>query len=397
MNTPTAERPALFTVAFVTLWLVGFFQEMSFGLMIHLPGFLESIGATEARIGLIYSAGAVVALALRPLMGRVIDQVGRKRIFLVGAPVLALSSAAWLAVDDVGPSAFAVRMVYTSTEILLFTNLLAFGSDIVPEARRAQGFALLGISGLLPIGLGSLIGDLVVSDGDFDRLFVIAAGLAVMGWLLAWLLPDIASRDPERTVHRGFLHVLGQGDLRPLWLLTCTFAVGIMTLFTFMRTYVDEVGFGSVGLYLGTYAAVAIMVRLFGSSRIDRIGLLRMLAVAGTFVGFQFLVLGVTASVAGLLVAAVLGGLGHGFLFPLITTSLVNRTRLEERGTALAIFSGLIDVVYLLGAPAVGVLIVASGYPTTFSTVAVVIFGGLAGFILWERARRRAAPVSDPV
>ncbi len=141
------------------------------------------------------------------------------------------------------------------------------------------------------------------------------------------------------------------------------------------------------GLYLGTYAAVAIMVRLFGSARIDRIGLVRMLAVAGTFVGFQFLVLGVTASVAGLLVAAVLGGLGHGFLFPLITTSLVNRTRLEERGTALAIFSGLIDMVYLLGAPAVGVLIVASGYPTTFSTVAIVILAGLAGFIVWERAR----------
>jgi MFS family permease len=151
-----------------------------------------------------------------------------------------------------------------------------------------------------------------------------------------------------------------------------------------------------VGLYLGTYAAVAIMVRLFGSSRIDRIGLVRMLAIAGTFVGVQFLVLGVTASVAGLLVAAVLGGLGHGFLFPLITTSLVNRARLEERGTALAIFSGLIDMVYLLGAPVVGILIVASGYPTTFSTVAVAIFAGLAGFIVWERARRRGAPVSDP-
>ena len=396
MTAPTPDRPALFTAAFVTLWLVGFCQEMSFGLMIHLPGFLESVGATEAKIGLIYSAGAVVALALRPLMGRVIDQVGRKRIFLVGAPVLALSSAAWLAVDDAGPTAFAVRMVYTSTEILLFTNLLAFGSDIVPAERRTQGFALLGISGLLPIGLGSVIGDLVVGDGDFDRLFVLAAGLAVMGWLLAWLLPDISSRDPERSVHRGFLHVLGQRDLRPLWLLTCTFAVGIMTLFTFMRTYVDEVGFGSVGLYLGTYAAVAILVRLLGSARIDRIGLVRMLTVAGTFVGVQFLVLGLTASIAGLLVAAVLGGLGHGFLFPLITTSLVNRSRSEERGTGLAIFSGLIDMVYLLGAPLVGALIVASGYPTTFSAVAVVILVGLVGFVVWERARRRAAPVTHP-
>jgi predicted MFS family arabinose efflux permease len=213
--------------------------------------------------------------------------------------------------------------------------------------------------------------------------------LAVAGWLLAWLLPDISSRDPEREVHRGFLGVLAQPDLRPLWLLTCTFAVGIMTLFTFMRTFVDAEGIGTVGLYLGTYSAVAIMVRLFGSARIDRIGLVRMLAVAGTFVGVQFLVLGLTSSIQGLLVAAVLGGLGHGFLFPLITTSLVGRARTEERGTALAIFSGLIDMVYLVGAPLVGALIVSAGYPTAFTTVAVVILVGLAAFIAWERERRR--------
>jgi len=395
MNTPE-ERPALFTPVFITLWVVGFCQEMSFGLMIHLPGFLQSVGATEARIGVIYASGAVVALALRPLMGRVIDQVGRKRIFLMGAPVLALASAAWLVVTDDGPTAFAVRMVYTSTEILLFTNLLAFGSDIVPEQRRTQGFALLGISGLLPIGLGSVIGDLVVGEGNFERLFVLAAVLAVVGWLIAWRLPRIASQDPEREIHRGFLRVLHQGDLLPLWLLTCTFATGIMTLFTFMRTYVDEAGFGSVGLYLGTYAAVAIMVRLFGSARIDRMGPLPLLTTAGSLVGVQFLVLGYTSSVLGLVAAAVLGGFGHGFLFPLITTALVNRARVEERGTGLAIFSGLIDMVYLVGAPLVGLMIVASGYPTTFRMVGVVILSGLTVFVVWERARMRAAMVTDP-
>lgn len=394
MTDPAAERPALFTAAFVTLWAVGFCQEMSFGLMVHLPGFLESLGATEARIGLIYGGGAIVALALRPMMGRLIDQVGRRRIFLGGIPVLAVASASWLAVADPGVPAFLARMAYTSAEIMLFTNLLAFGSDIVPPERRTQGFALLGISGLLPIGLGSIIGDLVIGDDNFNRLFVLASALAVVGWLVAWKLPSIASQDPDRLVHRGFLRVLRQGNLMPLWLITCTFATGIMMLFTFMRTYVDHLGIGSVGLYLGTYAGVAILVRLFGTTRTDRVGVIRLLAVAASLYAAQFLVLGLTSSVTGLLVAAVCGGLGHGFQFPLITTLLVDRARLEERGTGFAIFSGLFDAVYLVGAPIMGALIVAAGYPASYRIVGLVILAVLAGFVVWERVRRRMPAVT---
>lgn len=57
--------PKLFTAAIL--------QELTFGLMVHFPGFLDQVGATEARIGLLYGSSAALALFLRPPYGRILD------------------------------------------------------------------------------------------------------------------------------------------------------------------------------------------------------------------------------------------------------------------------------------------------------------------------------------
>ena len=389
-----AEREPLLTAAFLTLWLVGFFQEMSWGLMIHLPGYLRQLGATEASIGLVYASGAIVALALRPVMGRAIDQWGRKLVFVTGGLVLTASIVAYIPLASFGPLVFLVRMVHSSVEIMLFTTLLAFGADLVPVSRRTQGLALLGISGLLPIGLGSILGDVVLAGASYDRVLAFSAALALTSWAFAWRLPAIPPVDPHREQHRGFRLVAVQRDLRPVWLLTLGFALGITTLFTFTRTYVDVTGIGSVGLYFGVYAFVAILVRIFGSGRADRRGAHRVLVPAMVFYAAQFVVLAVTSSTTGMVFAGGLGGLGHGLLFPIITTLVVSRATDEERGTALAVFSGLLDLVTLVAAPLAGALIVASGYGVTYAVIGLVILGALVGFLAWDPKTRPTGPAS---
>jgi predicted MFS family arabinose efflux permease len=279
-------------------------------------------------------------------------------------------------------------MVYTAVEITLFTTLLALGADIVPESRRVQGLGVLGISGLLPIGIGSILGDIVVGDDGFTRLFVLSSGLALVSWSLAWRLPDLASADPLRERHRGFRYVAGQRDLLPVWLVTGSFALGMITLFTYMRTYVDATGIGSVGLYFGTYAAVAVVVRLVGGSWADRLGASRMLIPAMTAMVLQFVLLGAATSATLLVAAAAAGGFGHGLVFPILTTLVVDRAAREERGTALAVFSGLFDVIVLVGAPLVGIAIESSGYGRAFQVVGAAVAAGLVGFVLWDRRVR---------
>jgi len=53
---------------FSRLLTAALLQEIPFALMIHLPGHLSDLGATEALIGVLYASSAAVSLLLRPAM-----------------------------------------------------------------------------------------------------------------------------------------------------------------------------------------------------------------------------------------------------------------------------------------------------------------------------------------
>lgn len=382
------DRDKLLTGAFVTLWFVAFLQEMAFGLMVHLPGYLAELGATESRIGLAFAAGAVVALVLRPMMGRIIDGWGRKRVILVACLVFVGSMLAFIPLNTFGPPAYVVTVVYMTSEILLFTSVLALGADVIPPARRTEGLGLLGISGLLPIGLGSILGDVVLGGGSYTRLFLVASSLAALAWLVAWRLPKGEPEDQSGQAPFRFLAVLTQRDLGPAWLITAAFALAMTILFTFTRTYVDATGVGSVGLFFGVYAGVAIVARLAASRTADRSGAVAVLVPATIAVAVQFFLLASFPTTAGMVAAAVLGGAGHGLIFPVLTAMVVDRAPDGARGSALAAFSGVFDLVLLVAAPAVGLLIERQGYGPAYAVVGAGVLVGLAGFVWWDRAVR---------
>ena len=74
---------ARFGPNFGKLFAAALLQEMSFFLLVHVPGYLETLGVTEALIGLLYAAGAVLALLFRPAFGRILDLTNRRTVLLV--------------------------------------------------------------------------------------------------------------------------------------------------------------------------------------------------------------------------------------------------------------------------------------------------------------------------
>ncbi len=60
----------------VLVWIAGLLQELAWSLMVHFPGLLSDFGASEAGIGLLYSLSAVFGLLLRPMLGRLMDNLG---------------------------------------------------------------------------------------------------------------------------------------------------------------------------------------------------------------------------------------------------------------------------------------------------------------------------------
>lgn len=359
-----------------------------------MSGFLKTAGATEEMIGLIFGATGAAAIVARPPMGRIMDQRGRITVVRAGGLLHVIVCLLYLTVDGVGPRVTAVRVAHGIAEAMLFTSLFAFASDIVPASRRFEGIALFGVSGMLPISLGSLLGDVLLaraggqSVGAYRYLFGLSAALAGAAFLLSLPLrepPKQTSGEPARGMGEAFL----QRDLLPLWIAGVVFATCLAAPFTFFATFVMTEDVGSAGLFFSCYSIAAITLRIALGKLPERLGPKRVLFPAMTMVAVGLSLLALARSSQLVAVAGVLSGLGHGYTFPILLGLVVSRARAAERGAALAIFTALFDAGSLLGNPIFGFVVKAThSYRAMFATAAAIMAVGTAVFGALDRGRR---------
>ena len=380
---------------FVLASLATFTHSMAFALFIHFPGFLEDLGATEIIIGLIVGFAAVASIVVRPTVGRLMDLKGRRPLILFGNALNVGALLLYLTVDQIDGWVYAIRIVHGLSEAILFTVLFTFAADWVPEKRRTQGLALFGVAGMMPIALAGVLGDVILNRWDFDVFFLVAAGFALASLLLSVPLRD-APHLSEQPPARGFVESITGIHLLPLWWITFVFSFVLTAYFTFLKTFVNETGVGSVGLFFAFYAGTAITLRLTLGWVPDRIGPKRALMPAMLFLAAGLVVLSGATTDSAVAVAGVLCGTGHGYTFPILYALTVTRARVAERGAAMAVYTGLFDVGTLVGGPILGVTIRWFSYDAMFLTAAGFVVVGLGLFALWDRDALETEQLSTP-
>ncbi|MEE8497902.1 MAG: MFS transporter, partial [Acidimicrobiia bacterium] len=262
---------SLLTGRFITAWLVSLFSGLAFFLFVHFPGYIEDLGGSEVEIGLLVAVTALAAIAIRPQIGKEMDRRGRRPIILTGGAINIFVLLLYLTINSLGPWVYVVRIIHGFAEAMLFASIFTYAADILPDRNRTQGLALFGISGMLPIALGGLLGDFVLARWDFQVLFMTSVGFAVVTFALSFLLPEVIEpAGPDGGT--SFLAPLRQRDLLPVWWITIVFSLALAAYFTFLRTFVDESGIGTVGGFFAAYSATAIILRLTTGWLPERIG-----------------------------------------------------------------------------------------------------------------------------
>ncbi len=372
---------------FVLCFAANLSQGVAFNLYLHLAGFLAGLGASDVTIGWIFGVGGAAAILARPPIGPAMDRRGRRGIILIGGALHVVACAGYLAIDAIGPAIYGLRVLHALAEAMLFTALFTYAADWVPAERRTQGLALFGVSGMLPISLGGLLGEWILPRAGFDGLFVAAAALAALSLLFCLPLRDQPRSSGAAEPAAGFRAALGQRDLLPLWWIGAVFAVALTSVFTFFRRYVDETGLGSVGGFFTAYAGTAILLRLLLGWLPDRLGPKRVLLPALASLAGAFALLALARSEAQVLAAGVLFGIGHGFTFPILFAILVTRASDADRGSAMAIFTALFDLGMVLGNPLFGALVDGFGFAAMFASASLWVGVGLLSFGIWDRRR----------
>ncbi len=375
--------------AFWLCFWANLLQGVAFNLFLHFPGYLHDLGAGDVEIGWISGITAVAAIALRPPIGRAMDRRGRRPLIVLGGVLHAAVVGLYLAVDQIGPFLYAVRVLHGLAEAMLFSALFTYAADHVPARGRTQGLAWFGVSGMLPMSVGGVLGDALLEVRGFDALFQVALGLALLSLLVSLALPerwqarrgaDGAADEPPA----GLRAALAQRDLVPLWQVGAAFSIAVTALFVFTRRFVDETGIGSVGSFFTAYTVAALFLRVFFGWLPDRIGPKRVLLPALLALAAGFVWLSQASSDRDVVVGGVLCGIGHGYAFPILFGLVVSRTPESNRGMAMAVYTALFDLGVLLGGPFFGLWIELRGFAVMFLAAAGLVLLGTAVFYAWD-------------
>ena len=358
--------------------LTSFFFMSGLNCFILLPLYVHRLGGTEGEIGIVQGAYSAIGILCQPVVGLWLDRVGRRAFMILGVVLLVVASACFIVTQSL-PLLALLRVLQGIGFSTFFVANYVHVVGLVPVERRGWALGIYGLSGFLGTALAPIAGEIVVNNLGFRWLFLLAVLLSSVAALLVartrGIQPPDMGAGPGLEMFRDGL----KDVLRLHMALAFFFGLGTGAMFTFMPTFGESLGVRSVALY---YTAIIPSMFIQAAS-------VAILAIIASLVRPHMAV----PIVPFLILAGLLAGGGHGFLYPALSALLMDVTPERRRGGAVGIFSGVMLVGQTLGSMIFGYVAHAFGYAVMWGVVTFLLS---AGFLLSQRLRERRA-ASAPV
>ena len=304
---------------------------------LYAAGFTSAFGAhsVAANLGqggagltgsLLY-LGALLALydgaeiVLKPVFGALADRVGARPVLVSGLLAFAAASAVFVAVRD--PNwLWAARLGQGAAASAFSPAASALVARLNPQAKHGRAFGSYGFYKSLGYAAGPLLGGVLVWAGGLTWLFVVLTALpvAVAAWAMT-SVPVIPPLPRQRQTLLDLARRLSDGAfLRPVaTLAAATAALSVGVGFLPLTGRADGLTPVATGAAVSVLALCAAFAQPRAGRALDagklsaRTGLAAGLLITAAGLGSAAVVPGV----GGLLLAAVLIGVGTGVITPI--------------------------------------------------------------------------------
>ena len=347
-----------------------------------LPFYAEHFGATPLVATTLVSVYALCSLFSTPVIGRLSDQFGRRRLLLIsqagtcaGFIMLGFSSSLWMV--------FLGRILDGVTAGNLSTAQ-AYISDHTKPENRAKAFGIIGIAFGIGFTFGPVMAGWLQHRYNTSVPFLVAAGLSAGSMICTYTLlapgvpgadsPEPASGPPAAAapVAPGgrrpavfdlgvYLDYFKRPGLGSLYL---QFFLYIFSFSAFMSGFAlfaerqftwtaHEVGFlfGYTG-FLGIIVQGGLLGRL-----VKQLGEVKLAITGFVAIVIAYVALGFTTAIVMLVGISTISAFGNGVLRPTLTALLSQRVGRHEQGIALGISASLSSLAMTLAPPVGGVLL----------------------------------------
>jgi len=410
-QTRLITRPFLAVTAAVAVFFV------YVGVLVPIvPTYVEDeLRGGELGVGLAIASFSGAAIAIRPVIGRLVARFGRRAVMVGGAATAAVVGSAYGLVDAL-PLLLVLRALTGMGEAALFVAAATLASDLAPPERQAEASSYFSVAVYAGLGLGPILGDAVHAHTGYRTAFAVAAGCAALAAVLAVAAPSRVVRadgvdvDPlpprgDTTSTRGatidldgtgrsrFVHpaALGPG---------LVLAIGMAAYATFAAFLPDHalaLGLGGSGSVFALYSATCVVVRMAGAKLPERLGPRRSVTIAYGALAVAFGLLAAVPHAWALWASAVLVGVGMAFTYPSLMGLAINRAPESERPHAIASFTMFFEVGTAVGGLTLGAFADAFGKRSGFTAaIALSLLGmwAMRSIVVPRQRDARALPAA---
>jgi len=357
---------------------------------------LDSFGASPHIIGAVIGIWSLAALAARPIAGPLVERVGRRRSAMWLLAIDTFIVALYIPIGSLGWHVYAVRVIHGAVEGTARVALFALVYDLLPEGREGEAMAVFSTCGLGSAALAPILGEIIIRRLGFTAFFVAimacTAAAAIATRVMHASAPPRPAISGDRGVRKiGYNRLLFDARLLPLWIATLLFSLSISSRLSFVAPFAARQGIKSVGTYYYTvYSLTGVVVRLFSGRLVDRIGMELTLAPSLMVLGVGVALIAATGHFGMLELAAAVGGLGHGYVYPSLTAMVIGRTEAGATGRSSSIYQSLYDIGAMLGPYGLGAIAGALGYGAMFVTSGSLALLGAFYFAAADREARES-------
>ncbi len=367
MHLEPVSTDRLWTREFVLALLANFFLAIVFYMLMTTMAVyaVDRFSASDAQAGLAASLFIVGATLSRPIAGRYLDVIGRRRLLLASLGLYLLAGLAYFAAGGLF-SLFAVRLIHGFAFGCGTTVVIVSVQSALPMHRRGEGIGFFGMSTPIAAALGPFVALLLSNRVGFTFLFGVASAMALGALLIGFVLqtPAHALSEAEKAGLREHrLANFVEPRALPASLVILAVGMGYSSVLTFLGPFARANGLvGAASAYFLVYSGVVFASRFVVGRVQDRYGDNVVILPAILSLGLGLVILSRSFAAWHVLASAVFVGFGFGTLMTSLQAIAAGSASLNRMGLATSTFFICADVGIGIGPILWGMSIPWCGY-----------------------------------
>jgi DHA1 family tetracycline resistance protein-like MFS transporter len=336
---------------------VVFLDNLGFSIVFpYLFFYASQLGASDFAYGLLLSAYSLMSFVFTPIIARLSDRYGRRKILLpalftsgLSYVVFGLANVLWLL--------FLARMIAGTTAATV-PVAQAYVADVTTEKQRLKYLGWTAAAGGLAFIVGQAIGGVLSGFFGYALPSFLAASLAFANLVSAYFLlsePARAADDPEKSAFTlsALRDLLRKQQIALLFAVYFMFFMAFVFLQAVIPPWLEALfGFGSLETsFLFAYIGiVSVVTQALVLPRISKRVSNTTLAVYGIILlSVGLLALGTVPFLAVLVLMGALIALGFGLLITTLSTLISVNAPKEAQGGSLGIAQSLAALAQTVG------------------------------------------------